>query len=137
MSAGQLPCPVVPVGTRGDQLLFLSLQGHLRTTTWQQLITESGLLRLCGGDERWLRATFPRCILMPDRAGGATPRVIGFDIGQAAVHLTVACHEAERRSLEASLATINRRPGRIGRRLRRLVSSLLHRGDSRDGHARA
>lgn len=79
-------CPVVCLGQKDGQYMFLSRRGELRVLGYKDVTRVPGLFSLFDGDSAWLVQWFPRF----DRRGEA---IEGFDASRAGEYLIKACAE--------------------------------------------
>ena len=90
-----------PVGRRGPLCLF-DVPGHgIEGFTFLQLTNTGTLVRLCGGEDLWLRQSFPRghCRVMENGAWRDVP--YGINALEAARWFSGLCSDAERRRVTA------------------------------------
>ena len=91
------PRPPRPIGTQANQYLFEIPGEGILGLTFLQLANRDVLIRLCGGDDRWLRASFPKTYMLAI-SNGVTQRVpAGINALDAARYVAGLAIDAESR----------------------------------------
>lgn len=91
-------CPLVPLGHRDGEFVFLDIKGQERRLKARALSGRGDLMALFLGDPEWLFRWFPKkkVVTSTDENGGTTTEetVIGIQVAAAAERLMAMCGEA-------------------------------------------
>ena len=92
-----------PVGTRNGRYIFdIPGEGHAEYS-FLQLPSRAVLRRLCGGDETWMRDSFP--------AGYVDNQPYGINVLAVARYCAGLCIDAEQKRRQALIAAAQQQPG--------------------------
>ena len=122
------PCTLPrPVGTRGAEYLFDVPGGGVVGFTFVALASGRTLTRICGGDERFLRDSFPDRIVPVCINGETRQMKIGIAVLPAARWFASLCIDAQQKRL-AALNVAQPAPGPIDRLIAALRAWRPRRG---------
>ena len=108
-----------PVGTRLDEYLFDMPDEGIVGFTVLALANQQTLIRICGGDDRFLRQSFPKWHIRLADGDDVRMAPVGIAAQAAAVYFAGLCTDAELKRLRAVRAA-RPKPGAIERAIEAL-----------------